>query len=481
MQPSAVRTRMAPSPTGWLHVGTARTALFNYLFSRHTGGAFVLRIEDTDTERSRPEYEKDIIDGLRWLGIEWDEGPGADSREYKGDFGPYRQSERTGIYKKYLQKLLKQNSVFFCEHSKEELEQEHMEQRSHNEPVRHVCTHRTEGREQGIVRFKNTDTGVVSFPDLIHGDISFDGLLLGDFSIAKNIETPLYNFSAVVDDYEMRITHIIRGEDHISNTPKQLLLGQALGFPRMTYAHIPLILGSDRSKLSKRSGEISLSVYRDSGYTPEALLNFLALLGWNPGTHQELFSLEELQKEFSLERVQRAGAVFNKEKLRWLNHEYIKRMTEKELAERLLPYISKDDGFGFSADTIIRIAAVERERLEVLSDIQENLSLYKNIQPEYGPDMLCPKGSEDMKNTLRHLEEVRNLLCDIDDISFMPAMLKERLMPYAVEQGKGNVLWPLRVALSGRERSPGPFEIMYIIGKQQSINRIEYALRLCQT
>ena len=289
-----LRVRIAPSPTGPLHIGTARTALFNYLFAKKHNNSFILRIEDTDLERSDSKYEKDIIDGLKWLGIEWDE--------------LYKQSKRTKTYEKYLKKLLDSGHAY----------------------------------EDEIIWFKNPKKKVV-FDDLIRGRVEFDSSLFDDFSIAKDLKTPLYNFAVVIDDYEMKISHVIRGEDHISNTPKQILIQEALGLPAPNYAHLPLILGPDKTKLSKRHGAVSIIDYKEQGYLPEALINFMALLGWSaqggPGNDRELFSVKELIKEFSLEKIQKGGAIFNIEKLDWFNGHYIRQLSLDKLTEMCTPYL----------------------------------------------------------------------------------------------------------------------------------------------
>src|SRR3989344_183292 len=272
-----IRTRMAPSPTGMLHVGTAHTTLFNYLFARHHGGSFILRIEDTDPERSRKEFEKNIIDELTWLGIEW-------------DGKVTRQSEMAHVYKPYLEQMLREGTAFYCPHSEEELKKERELQMANKESPKHVCEFRDKQAEKGIIRIKNNAEDTIVFTDEIRGEISFDPKLLGDFSLARSLESALYHFAVVIDDTEMDITHVIRGEDHISNTPKHILIQRALELPSVTYAHLSLLLGTDRSKLSKRHGATSITEYREEGYLPQALLNFLALLGWNPGTEQEIFS-----------------------------------------------------------------------------------------------------------------------------------------------------------------------------------------------
>src|SRR3989338_7311535 len=341
------RVRIAPSPTGPLHIGTARTALFNYLFAKKHGGAFVLRIEDTDLERSDLKYETEIFESFRWLGIEADESP-----ERGGPYAPYRQSERLPSYRACLERLLASGSAFYCPHAEAELEAERRSLMASGKNPVHRCEFNGQagqGSGKGIIRFKTPMGRTVAFTDLIRGEISFASDLLGDFSLAKRLDVPLYNFAVVVDDHEMAITHVIRGEDHIPNTPKQLLIAEALGWtttnefgdivPPWRYAHLPLILGPDCSKLSKRHGATSVDEYRKQGYLPEALFNYMALVGWNPGTDKEIFSKEELEKEFSIEKIQLSGGIFDIKKLDWMNGEYIRKKSPTELLELCKPYL----------------------------------------------------------------------------------------------------------------------------------------------
>src|SRR3989344_1829357 len=316
-------TRFPPSPTGFLHIGSVRTALFNYLFAAHNGGVMLLRFEDTDKERNKPEFEKDIIDGLHWLGI-----------PYKLADNP-RQSERTAIYQKYIPKLIADGHAYEAELSREK-----------SDPDGKTLSSNGAGKK--VVRFKNPDKKIV-FHDRVRGEVTFDTTELGDFVIARNTDEPLYHLAVVIDDHDMGVTHVIRGEDHISNTQRQILMIEALGFARPEYAHIPLILAPDKTKLSKRHGAISVNEYRAQGYIPEALVNYLALLGWNPGLpgqadgkERELYTLEELAKEFTLERVHKGGAGFDIEKLRWFNHEHLKKLSDSEYAARLKEFAQKD-------------------------------------------------------------------------------------------------------------------------------------------
>ena len=469
-----IRTRFAPSPTGPFHVGSIRTALFNFLFAKKFGGKFILRIEDTDLERSKPEYENEIMGGLKWLSIHWNEGP-------------YRQSERLDIYAKYLKELLNNGDAFYCFHSKEFLEKE--------AGLAHHCEFKKLPledlgkrlkKESAIIRFKTPPDLEIAFIDLIRGEIRFNSDTLGgDFSLAKAESPdkflPLYNFAVVIDDFEMNITHVIRGEDHISNTPKQILIQQALKLPMPKYAHLPLILGSDKSKLSKRHGAVSVDEYREMGYLPEALINFIAFLGWNPGTDKEVFSLEELIREFDLNKVQKSGAIFNVEKLDWLDGCYLRQLSLDELTKRAVPFLEREnliDEGHYDFEYIKKILALEQPRLKKLGEIGERVSYFFKI-PEYKPELLVWR---DMlfKDVFASLKVSLNTIFQISDVDFNQKNLEKILLKEAERaknKDKGRLLWPLRVALTGLEASPGPFEILEILGKDESIKRIEAAIK----
>jgi len=468
-----IRTRIAPSPTGPLHIGTARAALFNYLFAKHNKGDFILRIEDTDVERSDKRFEKNIIDGLNWLGIKCTEGP-------------YRQSERLEIYKKYIQKLLEEGKAFWCPHTKEELGEEKQRQMANKEAPRHVCGYKTKKlkskkSKRGIIRL-DTPQKIVEFEDLIRGKIKFDTFLLGDIAIAKDEETPLYNLAVVIDDYLMKISHVIRGEDHISNTPKQILLQEIFGFSQPQYAHLPLVLGSDRSKLSKRHNVVSVDEYRKAGYLPEAIINFIVLLGWNPGTEQEFFSLDELVKKFDLNRVQKGGAIFNIERLNWLNGIYIRKKPVKELTnlilqEKFLDIPETPKGkIKFKNDYIEKIISLEQSRMEKLSEIGER-TYYFFSDPKFPKSMLFWEGKKS-SDTEVHLDKINSLVRNIKPRDFVKEKIKEIIWPYAEKMGRGNVLWPFRVALTGQRKSPDPFEIAEILGKEVTLKRLASAINL---
>lgn len=439
-----VVTRFPPSPTGNLHIGGARTALFNFLFTKHYGGKTHLRLENTDEERSKPEYEQNILDSLKWLGLAFDP---------IGEKPLWRQSERKEIYKNYLKKLVDSGRAYL---SKE-----------------------TEGKRGEVIRFRNPNKKI-AFNDLVRGSIEFDTTELGDMVIAKSQDEPLYHLAVVIDDFEMGITHVIRGDDHISNTPRQIVLQEALEFPRPLYAHIPLILAPDRSKLSKRHGAVSVTEYHDRGFIPAALLNYLALLGWNPGTEDEIFTLEELIRAFDLDKVHKGGAIFNEEKLRWINKKYIEKLGG---ATAIIPHIPSALLVGRGENEKNAIAQMFFDRISVYGDMEKEIALgeyeYLLREPEYPKELL--KWEKATENPRKHLEKVSSLLEEVSDASFTKSVVKEAIMTYAEAKGKGNVLWPMRVALSGRERSPDPFTLATILGKGATVRRLRKALTLLQS
>jgi len=483
---STPRVRFPPSPTGYLHIGNVRTALFNYLFAKKHGGVIVLRIEDTDRERSKKEYEEDIFEALRWLGLDMDEGPVQD-----GPYGPYRQSERTAIYKKYLERLLTDGKAFYCFHSEVELEVESKRLLAAKQPPIHACEYRDVGiadaaelrksKPDNIIRFKTPLGRTIVFHDLIRGDISFASDLIGDFSIAKAMDEPLYHLAVVIDDYEMKISHVIRGEDHIANTPKHILLAEALGFSLPLYAHLPLLLGPDRSKLSKRHGAMALRDFRAAGYLPEALINFLALLGWNPGENKDIFSKEELIQEFSLEKVQKSGAVFDVAKLDWMNGEYIRKKSPVELVRLCKSYLEdflaslQHSNILENVGMLEKVVTLEQPRLKKLSEIGERAEFFFRA-PEYDKELLRWKTMSD-ERIVDSLERAENIT---QGLEYAPHEITKNTLEKAFldamgEGDKGVLLWPLRVALSGRKASPGPFEIMEILGVDESLRRIRAA------
>jgi len=506
IKPGEIRTRFAPAPTGFLHIGLARTALFNYLFAKKNQGSFILRIEDTDPLRSKKEFEENIIENLKWLGIEWDEGP-------------YRQSQRLNIYAKYSEKLLAEDKAYYCFCSEEELEAQRQYQMAIGEAPRYSgkCAQLSKeevkeylaAKKPAIIRFR-VPGKKVEFDDLIRGKLEFDASLMGDIAIAKDLATPLYNFTCVIDDFEMKISHVIRGEDHIPNTPKQILIQEALNFPRPEYAHLPLILGPDRSKLSKRHGATSIAEYRKVGYLPETLINFMAFLGWNPGTEREIYSLSSLVKEFSIERVQKGGAIFNIKKLDFLNSFYIRQKSIEKLTELSIPYLIeaglieklkmvaehsfisqprgarlfeeekpefriKETGEGISLETLEKIVSLYQERLKKISEISELTDFFFKEKLEYEKDLLKweKMSDKEIKNSLDKLEKILSKT-KVED--WDKENLEKILMPEAEKMAdRGYLLWPLRVALTGKTASAGPFEIAEILGKEKTIKRIKEA------
>jgi len=511
MENMRVRTRFAPSPTGPLHMGNARTALFSYLFAKKEGGDFIIRVEDTDKERSRPEWEKDVLENLEWLGLSWDEGP--TKAEDRGEFGPYRQSQRTGIYKEYLKKLLEEKKAYWCFCTKEELEAQRQDQASRGETPRYSGRCRTlslkeqeqnrKAREPAAIRFV-VEPKKITFKDLIRGEVSFDMALSGDIVIAKNMETPLYNFTVVVDDELMHITHVIRGEDHISNTPKQQLIKEALGFKQtIHYGHLPLLLGEDRTKLSKRHGDNSVTRFKKEGYLPEAIVNFLVLLGWNPGDEREIFSLKGLVKEFSLDRVQKGNAVFNLQRLDWINGFYLRQKDKKTLAKLAIPYLkeagllvknehgeqkkfflrmqkphpytAKETGEGIGLDFLGEVVVLYQERLKKLSEIAKLADFFFKKELSYEKELLSWKGmgEQEIKESLG---KTKGLLSKVAENNWGKEKLEEVLMKEAEAMGdRGKLLWPLRVALTGKKASAGPFEVALVLGKEKVLQRIEQA------
>ena len=483
------RVRLAPSPTGLFHLGNARTGLFNYLFARKAGGKFILRIEDTDRERSKKEYEDTILEGLKSLGIEWDEGP-----NIGGPLGPYRQSERLEIYEKYLRQLLKEGKVYYCFCSPEEIEAQKEEMIARGVSPKYsgkcrdlsenmVKTYLDEGKSS-VIRIKMPNK-IIKFQDIIRGEVEFDLSLIGDIVIAKSFKEPLYNFAVVIDDYLMKITHVIRGEDHISNTPKQITIQEALGLPMPNYAHLPMILGPDRSKLSKRHGAMALTEYRKMGYLPEALVNFLAFLGWHPIGNQEILNLEELIDKFNLERVQKGGAIFNIKKLDWFNAQYFKRMSSGELMNRVVDYIKNFSSTPqiikeYDIDYIKKVIDIEAPRMNKLSDLIDLSDFFFKKKIEYPKELLKWKGMTDIE-LAKSLQDSLNILGKIKESEFNRVNLQIKFYNFIDENpnytgNKGKLLWSLRVALSGKKASPGPFEIAEVLGKGECIKRIKQAI-----
>jgi glutamyl-tRNA synthetase len=476
-----IRVRMAPSPTGRLHIGTARAALFNVLFAKHNKGTFILRIEDTDKERSKKEFEDELVEGFSWLGIVWDEGPLPGGGE-KGEYGPYRQSERTEIYKKYINELLAAGHAYYCYCTKEDLEAQKQEMSAaglapkyngHCRPENSGTQEAASGKIPQVIRFKIPEVEV-SFKDIIRGHVSFDASLFGDIAIAKDLETPLHHLAVVVDDELMNVSHVIRGEDLLSNTPRQILIQRALGFSEPIYGHLPLILNPDRSKMSKRFSATALLEYQSRGYLPKAMVNFLAFIGWHPHDGKEILSIDELASEFDIDRVQKAGAIFNQDKLDWLNREYIKTTPDDELVSMLTPFF-KEEGTNADQEHIKNILSLERTRATTLREFVANTRFIFKL-PEYDPQLLVWK--ETPKETVGPiLAMLSEKLSAIQGSDFSRDKIKNAIESCVGEHKKGEIFWPLRVALSGAASSPDPIDIMTVLGKEESLARIARAIR----
>jgi glutamyl-tRNA synthetase len=461
-----VRVRFAPSPTGHLHIGGARTALFNWLYARHDKGTFILRIEDTDRTRSTEEFIDSIIEGIRWLGLDWDEGP-------------YRQTDRFDVYRSYAERLVKEGNAYYCYCTPEELEQRRKEALAQGKSPKYDgrCKNLTEpvpGRMPAI-RFRMPHEGEVAVEDLIKGRTVFDNSQLDDLIIVRSDGTPTYNFTVVVDDVDMKITHVIRGDDHLNNTPKQIHIYDALGYKIPVFAHLPMILGSDKARLSKRHGATSVLAYREMGYLPEALVNYLVRLGWSHGD-QEIFTVEELTKYFSFESVGKSAAVFNPEKLLWLNGQYIMHTPSEKLVELVMPFlliekIVTDDRI----DRAWLSKAIDtlKERAKTLVELAESLRYYISEEIEYNP-----KAKEKFlkRDNLQSLTEVRESLKALD--VFTSTEIEKIFVAIVDKLGTklGSVAQPVRVAMTGKTESPGIFEVIEVIGKEKALKRLDKAI-----
>ena len=483
-----IKTRFAPSPTGYLHVGGLRTALYSYLFAKKNKGKFLLRIEDTDRERFVEGSVAGILNSLYWAGIAPDEGNVIGKNGKVGEVGkngPYTQSERLPIYKEHADKLLADGNAYYCFCTPAHLEKLREEQRAKKLPTGYdgrclsinpeAAKKRMLSGEKCVVRLKMPKSGETIFTDLIRGEVRFRNEFVDDQVLIKSDGYPTYHFAVVVDDHLMGITHIIRGEEWISSVPKHLQIYKYFGWDVPQMAHLPLLLNPDKSKLSKRQGDVAVDDYRKKGYLPEALVNFVAFLGWNPGTDKEMYSLKELVKDFDLSKVGKAGAVFNIDKLNWYNKQYMKHLSNKKLAEMAWSWLESP----VSTDNKIieKAIVLERERITNLSELAEAAELIFK-PPDYSVNLLVWKKStkEEIKNILPKLAEFMNTIS-------VQAWLKEKLEAKIGEwiaenrYSTGSVLWPMRAALSGQEKSPGPFEIAEVLGKEESLSRLQLAIK----
>jgi glutamyl-tRNA synthetase len=489
------RVRIAPSPTGPLHIGTARTALFNYLFAQRHGGVFILRLEDTDAARSSLEYERDILDNLHWLGLEWDEGPEVAGLSARGPYGPYRQMQRLDRYAAAAERLLADDKAYYCYCTQEELAADKKAQEAAHQPPHYVgrCARLTvderrakeaEGRKP-VVRFR-VGEGVVAFDDIVRGHVEIDTAALGgDLIIVRSNGTPLYHFVVAVDDAEMAITHVIRGEDHLSNTPKHILLFRALGADIPRFAHLPLILNPDRTKMSKRKSQTAVADYRAQGYIPEAFVNFLALLGWSSGSEEEIFSLDELTQRFDLDRVQSGGAVFDRERLEWLNGQWIRRLSDEELVNRAVPFLVESVEAAQAAGAAVRIPTADdlralmpivRERMPTLAAVGPLLDFLFIEDLPVNPELLVPK-RWDAATTAEALGAARDVIAEVGRVSYEADELEPPLRRLAEERGwkAGDLFMAIRIAVTGKTATPPLFDTLVALGYDRTLERLDRA------
>lgn len=465
---NTVRVRFAPSPTGHLHIGGARTALFNWLYAKHNKGTFILRIEDTDRTRSTEEYIDAIIEGMKWLDLDWDEGP-------------YRQTDRFDVYRRYTEKLLNEGKAYYCYCLPEELEQRRQEALVQGKSPKY------DGRCRNLqdpipgknpaVRFRMPQEGETAVNDLIKGKTVFDNAYLDDLIIMRSDGTPTYNFTVVVDDVDMNITHVIRGDDHLNNTPKQIHIYNALGYEVPLFAHLPMILGADKTRLSKRHGAVSVMAYKEMGYLPDALVNYLVRLGWSYGD-QEIFTRDELIQYFSFDKVGKSAAVFNPEKLLWLNSQYIINSSAEELAEMVVPFLIKEkvisEGQTLDKEWLSKAIDTQKERSRTLIELANSLRYYISEDVEYNEKAKIKFLNE---KSLPYLIELKDSLVSISDFS---ALEIEKVFTSIIEKHGiklGNLAQPVRVAMTGKTESPGIFEVIEIAGKEKTLKRLEKAIK----
>jgi len=485
---SEVRVRFAPSPTGYLHIGGARTALFNWLFAKSKGGKLILRIEDTDIARLKEDSVSQILTSLKWLGLKWDEGP-----EVGGMFGPYTQSERLEIYKKYCDQLVSEGKAYRCFCTPEDLEEERARQRAAKQPFRYArtcrelteeeCEKRIAAGEKYSVRLKIPVEGHIIVHDLIHGDVDFDLTQFDDFVIMKSNGLPTYNFAVVIDDHLMKLTHVFRAEEHLSNTPKQLLMYDALGWQPPVFGHMPMILAPDRSKLSKRHGATSVEEFRSQGYLAPAIVNYLTLLGWAPKDEQEVISKEEAVKQFDMADMSKKAAIYDTKKLTWLNGQYLNSLPLEKILPEAKPFFVKaglvtEDWFDAHAEYFARLVDTVRVRVKTLVEVADAASYFfrdfedydeKGVRKIFKPETVgLLQATRDglaalSEFTLQNTEEVYHKIADANGVGF------------------GKIIQPSRLALTGRTVSPGLFDVLVLLGKEKSLERLDKAIAFVKT
>lgn len=482
-----LKVRFAPSPTGPFHIGGARSALFNWLVARHADGTFLVRIEDTDLKRSTKESEENIKDSLKWLGMNWDEGI-----DVGGSHGPYRQTERLDLYKKEVQRLLDEGKAYYCYCSAEELEVSRKAQLDagktpiYDEHCRHLteeekAKYEAEGRKP-VVRLKVRKDGVFAFDDMVRGHVEFQAAGVGDFIIMKSDGIPVYNFAVVIDDAFMEVTHVIRAEEHLSNTPRQLAIYEALGYKPPKFGHISLILGEDHKKMSKRHGATSVTEYRNMGYLPEAVVNYLALLGWTPKGEQEIFTEEELIKQFSMKRVSSNDAVFDINKLNWINFQYMKKLDADQLYDLIFPFLVKAGYVDATVseekkDWLKKVIWFMKDHIYFAGQAADELRFFFEDMPKITDENVLAVMKEETSGKLlkAFIEDLKALE------TFDQAEIKKCFNACMKAQGiKGKAAYePTRIALTGVTQGPGMFEMMELFGREKTMDRLEAALAYC--
>lgn len=481
-----VKTRVAPSPTGFLHVGNLRSALFSYLYAKKYDGTFFIRVEDTDQGRFVEGAIENMLQSLHWVGITPDEGVDlVDSAVIqKGENGPYIQSERLTIYQEHTNILLEKDHAYHCFCTKERLEEVRAIQEANKQPVGYdgFCRNLTDeevaqAKAEGkvfVIRMKMPKEGTTTFADLVRGNVSFENRLIDDQVLVKSDGFPTYHLAATVDDHLMRTTHVIRGEEWLPSTPKHIMLYQMFGWDVPTFAHLSLLVNEQKKKLSKRHGDVSVEDFKEKGYLPEALVNFIAFLGWNPGDEREIFSLDELKKEFSFEKVSKAAAVFNREKLDWYNKQYMMKMDLDELTARAVPFFVNAGHANLDVDQLRKVVALERERSVTLKELVEAVAFFFAETLVFDAELAVWK-KDTREGTKEKLGKLVSFLKTTEEGEWEAKKLEETLMNWIKEQGYGvgDILWPMRVSLSGQKNSPGPFDIADVLGKEKTITRIQ--------
>lgn len=486
-----VRTRFAPSPTGYLHVGGLRTIIYAYILAKQNKGQFLLRIEDTDKEREVPGAKEALIQTMGNIGFDYDEGPILNNGKLdsKGKFGPYIQSQRLEIYQKYVKQLLDQGHAYYCFCSSERLTQMREEQMKNNQPPKYDRTCRNLTPEEVkakldanapyVIRMKVPDNEIIKFTDLIRGEMEFNSNDSDDQVLIKSDGYPTYHMAVVVDDHLMQISHVLRGEEWLPSTPKHILLYRYFNWEPTQFAHMSLLLNPDKTKLSKRKGDVAVEDFLKKGYLKETLINFIGTIGWTEeaGSEQEIYSIKDLVKKFDISRVSKSGAIFNLEKLDWLNGHYIRSKKVKELTQLCLPYLLALKS-NINPKLAEKLVTIEQERLKKLSDITQNVSFLIEDKLEYPAELLIWKKST-QEQTKENLVKLSELLTSFKDSDFKAIKsLETKIMDWIKNNnfGVGDMLWPMRVALSGQKNSPNPFEIAWVIGKKSSLDRIQTAI-----